>query len=100
MRPIGSNDDGALTLSREAPSEALKGQIVAVLHAPHTPDDDTSAAEDEIPPSLIACNTGGFLNIVGIDVDQDYLECLAPCPTSFDTLPSKYLMVGNIQYND
>jgi len=108
MRPIGSTEDTTLKLSVVRPSDALKSLVVAVLHPPTDGagfgQEGTSAASnqggDDVPPELVSCNVGGFMTIVDIDVEHDTLTVLAPCPTSLDTLPSKYLLIGSVSYID
>jgi hypothetical protein len=104
MRPIGSTEDTTLKLSVVRPSDTLKSLVVAVLHPPTLSTDGTDSGQDggsdDIPPELVSCNVGGFMTIVDIDVEHDTLTVLAPCPTSLDTLPSKYLLIGSVSYID
>jgi len=99
MRPIGSNEESTLNLTVVRPTADLARLLVAVLHAP--PDTGlTGTTDDEVPAELMNSNVGGFLSILEIDVERDELTVLAPCPTSLENLPSRYLLVGNVTYSD
>jgi polyribonucleotide 5'-hydroxyl-kinase len=84
-------------LSVVRPTGDLCSQIVAVLHVPTVEIDSTDI---NIPLGLINSNVGGFMHIIDIDVDADIITCLTPCPTSIETLPSKYVVTGNVNYSD
>jgi polyribonucleotide 5'-hydroxyl-kinase len=91
MRLIGdssSSNDTALT--KLVPSLDLKNSIAAVLHA--------SSEESEQESLLEHSNVAGFIWIAHIDLEQDTITTLLPCP---GLLPNNIsLVVGAMRYID
>ena len=119
MRLIGestTSQDNTLLL-KITPSNDLINSIVAILH-PTDDDDDvgtqsstlqhqqkitgsgtgTSATGGSATGSgstMHISNVAGFLCIVQVDIDNDTLVVLSPCP---GTLPSRHLLVAGLKW--
>ena len=48
----------------------------------------------QAPEQLLSSNVAGFLYVTDVDVKQNTITFLAPCP---GPLPGKYLMTGSFQ---
>ena len=106
MLPIGqSAASDPLKLVSIQPSMDLLHSILAVLHSNN--EDDLShpysvggtiasnAAPADIPQDIGQSNVAGFLYVVELDIDNDTMVVLSPCPGA---LPSKYLLMGSIKW--
>jgi hypothetical protein len=49
----------------------------------------------DINQNLLNSNIAGFISIVQIDIENDVMTLLCPCPGA---LPSNYLLVGSIKW--
>eukprot|EP01038_Epipyxis_sp_PR26KG_P007434 gene7434-10130_t len=104
MRLIGdtSNQDTS-KLIRIQPSTDLDYSVIGVLHNPNNGfgdldksiSNDSSLKSSEISQNILASNIAGFVSIVQVDIDNDRMTILCPCPGS---LPSNYLLVGGIKW--
>jgi len=83
--PIGSNSVlDPVSVELIDPTESLTNAIVAVSHS-----------KDEA--TLLDFNVAGYLHIKSVNIEKRKLTLLAPC--SLD-LPSRYFLVGDIQWID
>lgn len=76
----------------------LVNSIVAVLHPPDEgtgTDDATKSQVSGISSGLNTSNAAGFVSIVSVDIENDTLTVLSPCP---GMLPSKHLLVGSLKW--
>ena len=121
MRLIGestTSQDNTLLL-KITPSNELINSIVAILH-PNEDDDDVTQSSNLQQQQKITgsgtvtssttgatgsgsgsgsamhiSNVAGFLCIVQVDIDNDTLVVLSPCP---GTLPSRHLLVAGLKW--
>lgn len=99
MRPIGFNesiDESTLAIVR--PSTEWLHHILAVLHLDNNTLNSTEKNSNDLPPNLLSSNIGGFLYVCAVDIENDVMTVTSPCPCTVDTLPSRYLMIGNIKW--
>ncbi|RYH19362.1 hypothetical protein EON65_26195 [archaeon] len=98
MEKLNKQDDCALR--RIAPTADLAYSVVGVLH---DVDKETLSPEEasqltkpgDVPQALLRSNVAGFVSILQIDVENDRLTLLSPCPGA---LPSNYLLVGSVKW--
>ena len=122
MRLIGestTSQDNTLLL-KISPSNELINSIVAILH-PNDDDDDVGTQSSTLQQqqkitgsgtgagtssstggsasgsgsTMHISNVAGFLCIVQVDIDNDILVVLSPCP---GTLPSRHLLVAGLKW--
>jgi len=104
MRLIGETTTAQdnTQLVRIPPTPDLVNSIVAVLHPP----EDGAGTDDGVKSQSVAgggqalsglnvSNAAGFVSIVSVDVENDTLTVLSPCP---GMLPSKHLLVGSLKW--
>ena len=90
MRLVGDDSSADMTaLVKVVATADMVHTVVAVLH--HTAADSETAE----PISLLTGNVAGYLWIVQVDMDQDLLTVLSPCPGQ---LPSKNLLLSSIKW--
>jgi polyribonucleotide 5'-hydroxyl-kinase len=97
MRSIGDEVEGPSTTELVAipPTVDLLNSCVAVLNyldENQAGNDDASAM---LPADLIQSNVAGFIVILQINLEQNMMTILSPCP---GMLPSKYILVGSIKW--
>ena len=99
MRVMGDSEIDATELVRVAPNkQELEGYILSILYADPNCNDTATAGNDEVPQSLSEANVAGFVCIKSIDIDQDKMTLLVPNGST--ELPSKYLLLGSIKWED
>ena len=116
MRLIGestTSQDNTLLL-KITPSNELSNSIVAILHPTDDDVDVTQSSSLQHQHKITGSGTGtsatgatgsgstmhisnvaGFLCIVQVDLDNDTLVVLSPCP---GTLPSRHLLVAGLKW--
>ena len=119
MRLIGestTSQENTLLL-KITPSNELINSIVAILHPNDDDDDVTQSSSLQQQQKITGSGTGassatggsttgsgstmhisnvaGFLCIVQVDIDNDTLVVLSPCP---GTLPSRHLLVAGLKW--
>lgn len=87
MRLIGAAVD-TQSLTSVSASHDLEGSILAVLHPLGDGDKDGN---------LLQSNVAGFVCVVQVDIEQDSMMLLSPCPGA---LPSNVLLVGSLKWDD
>ena len=107
MRSVGDTTTvDTTTLTRITPSQDLLNFIVGVLHPPVEEEDPAQGQGQgqggrgdvigaDVPSNLLTCNVAGFLRIVAIDIENDSISFLCPCPGNF---PSRFLLVGTLKW--
>ena len=103
MRSVGDTTVvDTTTLTRIVPSQDLVNSIVGVLHPPIEEDHEHDRGQDggtigaDIPSNLLMnTNVAGFLKILAIDIDNDNITFLCPCPGNF---PSRFILVGQLRW--
>lgn len=97
MRSVGDTTVvDTTTLTRIVPSQDLVNSIVGVLHPPieeEDPGQDSIGAD--IPSNLLNSNIAGFLKVLAVDIDNDNITFLCPCPGNF---PSRFILVGQLKW--
>lgn len=93
MRSMGDDIEGPSTteLISITPNVDLLNSCVAVLNYL----DESLTSDNALPADLIQSNVAGFIVILQINVEQNTMTILSPCP---GMLPSKYLLVGSIKW--
>mmetsp|Transcript_11477 Transcript_11477/g.10406 ORF Transcript_11477/g.10406 Transcript_11477/m.10406 type:complete len:440 (+) Transcript_11477:13-1332(+) len=82
------------------PTTDLLNSVIGVLQPIDNNDSNdinNSGKTMEISNELIKSNIAGFIVIVSINIDQNSMTILSPCP---GMLPSKYLLVGSIKWTE
>jgi hypothetical protein len=74
----------------------LERNVVALLHSPAS-QDDQGLRPGELSPQLLQSNVAGFIYILKIDVDNNTMDILSPCPGQ---LPSTNVLVGNMKWTE
>jgi polyribonucleotide 5'-hydroxyl-kinase len=101
MRLIGeSTPVDSLQLIKVKFSHDMINCILAVIHPPEDDIDDSGSKIFQNPSQhlsmkLLQSNVAGFLWVVQIDMEQDTIVVLSPCPGA---LPSNYLLVGSLKW--
>ena len=99
MRVFGDSSANEAQLMRFLALKTLERSVLAVLLPPAEDDEAATAAEQrgEVPQSLLQSNVAGFVCVVSLDLEQDTMTVLSPCPGA---LPSTYLLVGVAKWTD
>lgn len=104
MRIIGdSSHQDTCKLTRVVPSSDLAYNILGVLNPLEDEniavqlesDTGTGNAIGEFSQNLLNANIAGFISVVQIDIENDKMTLLCPCPGA---LPSNVLLVGGIKW--
>jgi len=100
MMPIGRSADPsrvneAIKLIPTQPSQEMENSLLAVLHPPTKQTQAENTTEADSIQTLLNTNVAGFLFVVKVDIDQNTLTVLSPCPGA---LPSNNLVVGSIKW--
>lgn len=92
----------ACKLIKIIPTSELAYSVVAVLNQLDALDPYQSLQQQqqlakvgEVSQQLLESNVAGFINIVQMDLENDRMTILSPCPGA---LPSYYLLVGSIKW--
>lgn len=98
MRLIGAvSESASFQLTSVSPTPDLEGSILAIMHeAGSGVWGDASVTEGGGSASLQLSNVAGFVCVVQIDVEQDTMIVLAPCPGQ---LPSNVVLVGSLKWD-
>lgn len=97
MRSLGDDGNPSPTeLMTISPTVDLLSRVLGVL----TPLESSIGSsghslDDQLPSELIKANIAGFIVVLQIDVEQNSMAILSPCPGA---LPSNYLIVGSITW--
>ena len=95
MRLIGAvmSESASFQLTSVSPTPDLEGSMLAVLHEDSSSGGGGGGGDGS---SLMLSNVAGFVCIVQMDVEQDTMILLAPCPGA---LPSNVLLVGSMKWD-
>lgn len=109
MRSMGdSSGPGATDFVKVNPSAELLNSVLAVINPPDDENDLFNAegggvsvashgSSDDLPGDLIKSNVAGFIVVVQLNVEQNLMTVLSPCPGA---LPSKYILIGSIKWTE
>ena len=81
-----------------SPTQELEGSMLAVLHSIDADAADATKAGkgQQSQQQLQLSNVAGFVCVVQMDVEQDTMIVLSPCPGA---LPSNVLLVGSLKWD-
>lgn len=93
MRLIGAvTETASFQLTPVSATQELEGSILAILHSNES---DTHGATTK-DANLLLSNVAGFVCVVQMDVEQDTMIVLSPCPGA---LPSNIMLVGSLKWD-
>lgn len=99
MRLIGAvSESASFQLTPVSPTQELEGSMLAVLHSLDADAADATKAGkgQQSQQQLQLSNVAGFVCVVQMDVEQDTMIVLSPCPGA---LPSNVLLVGSLKWD-